>query len=171
MQFNGRGAPIRARTGEDQLVAVPGDCVGLRLLAPLYEEEGDGSVRSGGGMTWTPAPSGEGEGGGSVGVECLALSLGAVGALPPEIAAQLRRNASDVLLAGGWAGGEPAKSPTGETSPRSRPISATSSTSSYSLRAESDSQLHVHFTDRGFHRRARPRVRVMLTVAKFRYAQ
>ena len=49
---------------------------------------------------------------------------------------------------------KPAKYPAGETSPRSRPIAATSPTSSYTLRAESDSQPHVHFTDRGFHRLA-----------------
>ena len=53
--------------------------------------------------------------------------------------------------------GKPAKSPTGETEPRSRPISATSSASSYPLRAESDSQSHVHFTDRGFCRQERVR--------------
>ena len=46
----------------------------------------------------------------------------------------------------------PAKSHNGETSTRSRPISAMSSTSSYPLQTESDSQPHVHFTDRVFHR-------------------
>ena len=53
---------------------------------------------------------------------------------------------------------EPAKSPNGETSPRSRPISVTSTTSAYPLRAESDSQPHVRFTGRGFHKRALLRV-------------
>jgi len=53
-------------------------------------------------------------------------------------------------------GRKPAKSPTGEPLPLSRPISATCPTSSHPLRAESDSQgLHVRFTDRGFHRRVR----------------
>ena len=48
--------------------------------------------------------------------------------------------------------GKPAKSPTGETSTTLSANPSYSPTVSYPLRAESDSQHHVHFTDRGFYR-------------------
>ena len=67
---------------------------------------------------------------------------------------------------------EPAKSSTGETLPRSRPISAPQHpTSSYPLRAESDSQLHVHFTDRGIHRLGLHDMREAMTSLPVEYSQ